>query len=129
VKAERLRKRYDIRVFPVSPFVVVIAFILWTLAGMLLGALSGWLILLATKCGRQGLVRDAMLGSFGFLAGFLGCVFMPWPRNTIWEHLQGGGTVATTMIRYQHPYRVALVMAVLLPLLHELYRLKLMRKN
>ncbi len=124
MNADRLPKRYDIRVFPVAPVVVVIAFILWVLAGMVIGALGGLLVSLATKCGQQGIIKDAFLGSFGFLVGFLGCVSMPWPRNTIVEQLEGGGTVTTTLNIYQHPYRVAIVVAVLLPLLHELYRSK-----
>jgi hypothetical protein len=45
-------------------------------------------------------------------------------RYTVVDHLEGGGTVATTMSRYQHPERVGIVMAVLLPLLYELYRFK-----
>ena len=110
--------------FPVAPVVVVIGFLLWVLAGMAIGALSGWFVSLATKCGLQGIIKDAFLGSFGFLVGLLGCESMPWPRNTVVEQVEGGGTVATTLNRYQHPYRVAVVVAVLLPLLHELYRLK-----
>jgi hypothetical protein len=31
--------------------------------------------------------------------------------------------------RYQHPYQVAIVVAVLLPFLHELYRLKRAPRN
>ncbi len=123
-RIDRRAMRYHTSVFPVAPFVVIIAFVLCALTGMAIGTLSGWLVSFATKCGRQGIIRDAFLGSFGFLAGFLGCISMPWPRNTILEHLEGGGTVATTMNRYQHPYRVATVVAVLLPLLHEMYRLK-----
>jgi len=107
------------------PFIVVIFyFALYAVAGMAIGAFSGWVISLLTKCGPKGLLRDIFLGSFGFLAGFIGCIFMPWPSNTVVEHLDGGGTVASTMSRYQHPERVAILMAVLLPLLHELYRLK-----
>ena len=115
--------------FPVSPIVVIFYLIVYALAGMALGALSGWLASLITKCGRQGIVKDVFLGSFGYLAGFIGCIFMPWPRNTVVEQLEGGGSVATTMNTYQHPERVAIVMAVLLPLLHELYRFKRTRTN
>jgi hypothetical protein len=124
VKADHIPTRYNVRVFPVAPVVIVIAFILWVFAGMVIGALSGWLVSFATKCGQQGIIKDALLGSFGFLVGFIGCISMPWPRNTIVEQLEGGGTVATTLNRYQHPYRVAILVAVLLPLLHEMYRMK-----
>ena len=107
------------------PLIVVILFLIaYAIAGVAIGAISGWLATLATKCRPQGVWRDALLGSFGFLAGFIGCAFMPWPRNTVVEHLEGGGSVATTMNSYQHPERVAIVMAILLPLLHELYRFK-----
>lgn len=49
---------------------------------------------------------------------------MPWPRNTISYQTKEGVLVTSTMNTYQHPERVAIVVAVLLPLLHELYRLK-----
>ena len=110
--------------FPVPPIVVVLALVLLAIAGMAVGALSGWLTSLITKCGQKGVLRDSFLGSLGFLVGFIGSVYMPWPHNTVVEQLKGGGTVATTISRYQHPYRVAVVMAVLLPLLHELSRRK-----
>ncbi len=61
-----------------------------------------------------------LLGSFGYLAGFFACIFAPWPQNTVVTRLEGGGAVATTMSRYQHPERVAIVIAVLFPLLYEL---------
>lgn len=109
---------------PVPFAFVIIGLILCAIAGMAIGALSGWLISLVTKCGPKGVLRDAFLGSFGFLAGYIGCIFMPWPRNTVVERLAGGGTVATTVNTYQHPARIAIVVGVLLPLLHELYRFK-----
>lgn len=71
-----------------------------------------------------GLEKDAFLGACGFLAGFIGCAYVPWPKNTVVEILPSGVATATTMNRYQHPARVAIVMAVLLPLLHEVYRHK-----
>ena len=109
---------------PVSIMFVVIGSILCAIAGLAIGALTGWLISLMTKCGSNGVLRDAFLGSFGFLVGYFGCVLMPWPRNTVVESLAGGGTVATTMNTYQHPARIAIAVAVFAPLLHELYRFK-----
>ena len=103
---------------------MILFLVIYAVAGMAIGALSGWLVSLITKCGPKGFLRDMFLGSFGFLAGFVGCIFMPWPTNTVVKHLAGGGTLETTMASYQHPERVAIVMAVLLPLLHELYRIK-----
>jgi uncharacterized membrane protein YeaQ/YmgE (transglycosylase-associated protein family) len=111
-------------VLAVPPLLVIFYLIAYVLAGMALGALSGWLTSLMTKCGRQGLLKDVLLGSCGYLVGLLGCIYMPWPRNTVVEQLEGGGSVATTMNTYQHPVRVAVVVAVLLPVFHELYRFK-----
>jgi uncharacterized membrane protein YeaQ/YmgE (transglycosylase-associated protein family) len=122
-------KRYYVSVFPISPVVVILYLMAYAVAGMAIGTLSGWLCSLMTKSGTQGILKDAFLGSFGYLAGFIGCIFMPWPRNTVVERLQGGGSVATTMNAYQHPERVAIVVAVLLPLLHELYRFKRTRSR
>jgi hypothetical protein len=108
--------------FPTSPVVMVISLVVYALAGMGIGALTGWLTSLITKCGQKGLLKDAFLGSFGYLAGFIGSISMPWPRNnTIMYRLEGGTEVSSTMNSYQHPERVAIVIAILLPLLRELY--------
>lgn len=103
---------------------MIFALVLCAIAGMAIGALSGWLASLITKCGPKGVFRNIFLGTLGSLLGFLGCMFIPWPSNTVVERLEGGGTVDTTMASYQHPERVAIVMAVLLPLVHELYWFK-----
>jgi hypothetical protein len=115
--------------FPVPAVVVIIYLVVYAIAGMGIGALSGWLVSRITKCGPQGLLKDSFLGSFGYLGGFLGCILTPWPRNTVVEQLKSGGSVATTMNSYQHPERVAVVTAILLPLLYELYRLKRARSR
>ena len=110
--------------FPVSWFVVAISLVAYATAGLAIGAATGWLISRLRMGSQQNILNDALLGSLGYLAGFFGCIFMPWPRNTVISQLPGGGTVATTMSRYQHPERVAIVIAVLLPLLYELSRRK-----
>ena len=122
-------RRYHIPVFPVPVTFVIFALVLCATAGMAIGALSGFLTSLVTKCGPKGVFRNIFLGSLGFLVGFIGCILVPWPSNTLVEPLEGGGTVATTMARYQHPERVAIVVAVLLPVLHEMYRFKRVRAN
>jgi uncharacterized membrane protein YeaQ/YmgE (transglycosylase-associated protein family) len=104
--------------------VTTLFLITYAIVGMAIGILSGWVTSLITKRGRNGVWKNAVLGSFGFLAGFFGCIFVPWPRNTIVERLSGGGSVATTMNTYQHPERIAIVVAILLPLVNEVYRLK-----
>jgi len=108
--------------FPVSPILVLIYFIGYAALGLAIGALSGWLCSLIVKSGPGGIIYDYFLGLFGFFAGLFGCLAMPWPQNTISERLAGGGTMTSTMNRYQHPERVAIGMAILLPVLHEWYR-------
>jgi H+/Cl- antiporter ClcA len=109
---------------PASPIISIVFLVLYAIAGMVIGALGGWLVSLATKCGPRGVRKDSLLGSFGFLAGFIGTIFMPWHENTISKRLEGGILMTSTMNTYQHPERVAVVFALLLPLLHELYRLR-----
>jgi hypothetical protein len=129
LKVDRRPKRYYIDVFPASPIVVAVFLVIYAVAGAAIGALTGWVASLITKRGLKGMLRDASLGSFGFLLVLVGCIFMPWPRNTIVEKLEGGGSVATTMNTYQHPERVAIVVAILLPVLYEFYRFKRARAN
>jgi hypothetical protein len=106
-------------------FPIVITYLaMYAIAGMAIGTVTGWSVSLVTRFHPTKILRDAFLGLFGFLVGFIGCALMPWPRNTVVKHLEGGGSVATTMYHYQHPERIAVVMAILLPLVHELYRLK-----
>jgi uncharacterized membrane protein YeaQ/YmgE (transglycosylase-associated protein family) len=104
-----------------SPVFIVIFLVLYALAGMAIGALTGWLTSLVTKCGQKGLLKDGFLGSFGYLAGFIGTFLVPWPRNTITYRLESGTEVSSTMNSYQHPEWVAIAIAILLPLLRELY--------
>jgi uncharacterized membrane protein YeaQ/YmgE (transglycosylase-associated protein family) len=110
--------------FPIFPIVVAIFWVVYALCGMAIGALAGWAVSLVTKSGRGGIFRDALLGTFGYLAGFIGSIIVPWPKNTIRYQLEGGTEVVSTMNTYQHPERVAIALAVLLPVLHELYRWK-----
>jgi hypothetical protein len=90
---------------------------------MAIGALTGLLVSLALKLKIRGIFKDGLLGSFGFLLGWIGAVFMPWPRNTIAYYVDGV-LVTSTMNSYQHPVRLGFVVAVLLSLLHTLYRFK-----
>ncbi len=103
--------------FPVSPIIIVIGLVVYAAVGAAIGALTGWLASLTTKCGPRGILKDAPLGSVGCLAGFIGSILMPWHRNTISYTLDGGGSVTSTMNTYQHPERVAIGLAILLPLL------------
>jgi uncharacterized membrane protein YeaQ/YmgE (transglycosylase-associated protein family) len=80
--------------FPISPVVMLMSLVVYALAGMAIGALTGWLASLIMKCGQKGLLKDGFLGSFGYLAGFIGSIFVPWPRNTITYRLEGGTEVS-----------------------------------
>ena len=109
--------------FPVASFVVALAVVAYAFVGMATGALTGILASLAFRLKVRGVIKNGLLGSFGFLLGFIGAVFMPWPRNTITYYVDGT-LVTSTMNSYQHPIRVGFLIAVLLPLLHTLYRFK-----
>ena len=110
--------------FPVSASIVVIYLIAYGLAGMALGAFSGWLTTLVTKCDARELIKDALLGSLGYLAGLIGCALTPWPTNTVSYFHHGTLIETSTMNRYQHPHAVGIFAAILLPLVHELYRFR-----
>jgi hypothetical protein len=112
-----------------SPIFAIVGLIFCAIAGIGIGMISGWLISLLTRCGNREVWWDGFLGSVGFLVGLIGTISMPWHENTVTEQLEGGGTVTTTMSMYQHPVRIAVVVAVILPLLHELYRFKRSHTN
>ena len=114
---------------PNSPIVVIIFLIIDALKGMAIGAFSGWVASLVTRCKPRRVWRDSLLGSFGFIGSFFGAIFMPWHENTITYKLSSGVTVTSTMNSYQHPERVAIAVAVILPALYELYRWMRARKS
>jgi hypothetical protein len=68
--------------FPVSWPLLVIFLLMHALAGMAVGALTGWLVCQVAKIRPRALVADGLLGIFGYFAGFAGCVLF-WPKNTI----------------------------------------------
>lgn len=108
--------------FPVPWFVVALYLAAYTIVGMTIGAIMGWAVSLLAKGVQRKVLADAFLGAFGYLAAWHASIFMPWPRNTITYRLEGGTQVSSTMNRYQHPGRVAIITAIILPLLYELYR-------
>jgi hypothetical protein len=100
---------------PILPWPIVTLFLLLhALAGMAIGALTGWVVCLVATIRSKALVADGVLGTFGYFAGFIGCVLV-WPKNTM---TYGTGP---------NPEWAAVVGAVLLPLLNELYRRKTRR--
>jgi hypothetical protein len=114
---------------PDSPILVIIFLCLDAIKGMVIGALSGWITSLATKCRPRRVWVDSLLGSIGFIGGFTGAIYMPWHQNTITYKLSGGITVTSTMDSYQHPGLVATAGAIALPILYELYRWMRARKG
>jgi hypothetical protein len=102
---------------PILPWpIVALALLLHALAGMAIGALTGWAVCLVAKIRPRALVADSFLGTFGYFAGFTGCVLV-WPKNAI---TYGTGP---------NPEWAAVVGAALLPLLNELYRRKTRRNT
>jgi uncharacterized membrane protein YjjB (DUF3815 family) len=93
---------------------LLIFLLMHALAGMAVGALTGWVVCLVAKIRPRALIADGVLGTFGYFAGFTGCVLV-WPKNTI---TYGTGT---------NPEWAAVLGAALLPLLNELYRRKTRR--
>jgi len=99
--------------FPLPWPIAALSLLLRALAGMAIGALTGWFVSLVTRRGSQAAVKDGFLGLFGYFAGFIGCIVV-WPRNAITYRVEG-----VTLI---NPEWVAIFGAVLFPLLNELYR-------
>jgi hypothetical protein len=114
---------------PDSPVITIIFLALNALVGVAIGAVSGSLASLAMKSNSRTVWKDALLGALGFFVGFTGAIYMPWHENTVTERLSGEGTVTTTMGRYQHPEWIAIVFAVALPALHELYQFRRARAH
>lgn len=108
---------------PLPPIVPVAFAMLYAMMGALVGSLSGWLTALCCKR-RPRLKVDAILGGIGFLLAFLISALLPWPTNTISYELAGGTKVTSTMNSYQHPERVAVAVAIIMPLLYELWSRK-----
>ncbi len=107
--------------FPVSPAVVAMFLIVYALMGAVAGALVGVALSFSLRLGTRGIWKDTLLGALGFVLGFVASALVPWPKNAIVYYVDGT-QVTSTMNRFQHPYAVALTLALLLPLVHELYR-------
>ncbi len=99
-------------------------YLLEAVVGVAIGAVIGLLTILVTKRPAPVLI-DALLGAVGFIAGVVLTAKIPYQMNTVTRKV-GDAIVSTTMRRYQHPYRAALLLAVLLPVLWEVARLKIL---
>jgi hypothetical protein len=100
------------------PLLDLYFFVVMAILGMAIGAVTGWLSSLVLKSGTGGVIKDSFLGAFGYLAGFYGCILMPWPRNTSSEGLAGAMRLTMNL----HSERISVVVAIVLPVLHEWYR-------
>jgi len=100
------------------PLLAFYFFVVMAIFGMAIGAITGWLSSLVLKNGTGGVLKDSFLGAFGYLAGFYGCIFMPWPRSTSSEGFAGAMRLTMNL----HSERVSVVVAMVLPVLHEWYR-------
>jgi MFS family permease len=90
-------------------------------AGMAIGALSGFLTSAILRTRPRRLMRNATIGSAALVGGLFGCSLVPYD-NTISYTISSGVTVSSTDNHYQHPWRIALLLAVALPLIHEVHR-------
>jgi membrane associated rhomboid family serine protease len=97
--------------------------VFYVIVGMAAGLFVGLFASLVSKIEVRCLIKDGLLGLFGSLAGLMGTMLTPWPRNTVTYRMNGVIETVTTN-GYRHPERVAVVVAVVLPLLRELYRFK-----
>jgi hypothetical protein len=108
------------------PFTVILKFFVFVaIVGMSAGAVTGLLasVLLKITIRTPAVVIDGFLGLLGSLFGFIGTLFVPWPEYTV-SYENNGVIETTTMSGYQHPWRVALTVAIALPLVHQLFRRK-----
>jgi hypothetical protein len=99
------------------------AYLLEAVVGICIGASIALLVIVVTKRPAK-ILPDAILGAIGFVGGAVASAKAPWQMNTVTRKV-GGAIVSTTVRHYQHPYRVALALAVLFPVLFEIYRLKI----
>jgi hypothetical protein len=95
-------------------------YLLEALVGICVGALTGMLLTLVWR--RQAIILlDALLGATGFIGGVYAMEHIPWTPTTVSQRV-GDAIVTTTRFHYQHPYRIGLVLAVVLPLIFEMIR-------
>ena len=78
---------------------VVLAVILFTIYGALIGVAAGLIISLALRRRVRYLRGDCPIGAIAFPLAFFLVIAVPWPENTIRYH-----GVISTMNRYQHPW-------------------------
>jgi len=107
-------------VFPVLHVLESKYFLILAFVGASAGLFIGLLVSYISKITVRGFVTDALLGLFGAVGALLFCLFAPWPRDTV-TYRVNGAVETTTTIGYRHPERIALLVAIALPAVRELY--------
>lgn len=105
--------------FPLS-FLLLTAVLLGTAVGAGTGVLAT--VLLRMRLRLKAIVVDALLGAVAFPSAFVTVLLIPWQQTATYR--QDDAIVTTTMKHYQHPHMVAYVAAMLLPIAHEVWRLR-----
>jgi hypothetical protein len=98
------------------------------IVGVAIGAILGLLLRLSTRREFGGAWVDAILGAIGYAGGAIVTTVSPWRLNTVTERV-GDTIVSTTTKRYPHPYQIAFVLAVFLPLVWEAFCMKRNRRK
>ena len=114
---------------PGSLAVSIVFLLLSAVEGAVIGGVAGWLVSLLTRVRPRRILGDALLGGCGFPIGLIGCASLPWHQNTISYTLGNDTRVTSTANFYQYPERVAVFVAILLPLLYELNRFRIWRRK
>ena len=109
--------------FPIPTLVACLFAAVYTVAALIIGAVASFGVSFAMKRKKLRFISSALLGALGFWLGLIGCLLMPWPENTIVRYV-GDTQVTETANHFQHPFAVAFVAAVLVPLLYEILRWK-----
>jgi hypothetical protein len=89
--------------------------------GASIGAVIGLFVDIVLTRGKRGVMIDALLGAFGFAGGAI-ATFLVRIKPTTQEFRSDGAVIRTTVHHYQYPYRIAFVLAVVLPLIFEMLR-------
>jgi hypothetical protein len=80
----------------------IIFFLIYAIAASILGATTGLFTRLALRQALSGTIWDALIGASGFAVGFVICIIVPWPENTITYYI-GETKVQSTMNGFQFP--------------------------
>lgn len=108
---------------------IILLLIVYGLAGVAIGVAVGGImsLVLKTKLRLRKVGADAALAAAGFIVGMVAVAFVPWRPHTV-TYISADTVVTTTTYRYQHPYYVAVTLAILVPLASELYSFSRSRK-